>query len=112
MSRAKEGILNSFVFRFDSKEKVLRERMDYEFYGYPAEFMERYRAGIEKVTRQDVERVARKYVQKNQLAVLVVGKSSDFDKPLSTFGDQHRRNDSRDSWRLRAALGASNCAAS
>ena len=60
--------------------------MGYEFYGYPADFLERYRAGIEKVTQQDVERVAQKYVHKNRLAVLVVGKASDFDKPLSTFG--------------------------
>jgi zinc protease len=86
LTRAKEAILNSFVFRFDAKEKVLRERMGYEFYGYPADFLERYRAGIEKVTQQDVERVAQKYVHKDRLAVLVVGKASDFDKALSTFG--------------------------
>jgi len=86
LTKAKEAILNSFVFRFDSKEKVLHERMDYEFYGYPADFLERYRAGIEKVTREDVARVAQKYVHKDRLAVLVVGKASDFDKPLSGFG--------------------------
>ena len=50
----------TFIFRFDSKEKVLRERMTYEKYGYPADFLERYRAGIEKVNQADVERVAQK----------------------------------------------------
>src|SRR2546427_916821 len=49
IKRAKDSILNSFVFNFDSPEKVLRERMAYEFYGYPADFLEKYRAGIEKV---------------------------------------------------------------
>lgn len=83
---AKDHILNSFVFEFDSKEKVLAERMAYEFYGYPADFLERYRSGIDKVTRADVERVAQKYVHKDQLAVLVVGKAADFDRPLSSFG--------------------------
>ncbi len=86
LTKAKEAILNSFVFRVDSKEKVLEEQMAYEFYGYPADFLEQYRAGIEKVTQQDVQRVAQKYVHKERLAVLVVGKASDFDKPLSTFG--------------------------
>ena len=38
------------------------------------------------MTAEDVARVARKYVHKDQLAVLVVGKASDFDKPLSSFG--------------------------
>jgi len=86
LTKAKEAILNSFVFRFDSKEKVLRERMTYEFYGYPADFLEQYRAGIAKVTIEDVSRVAGKYIHKDQLATLVVGKAADFDKPLSTYG--------------------------
>lgn len=84
--RAKDSILNSFIFSFDSKQKVLAERMSYEFYGYPADFLERYRAGIEKVTIADVDRVAKKYIHPDKLAVLVVGNSKDFDRPLSTFG--------------------------
>jgi zinc protease len=82
----KDSLLNTFVFSVDSPEKLLRERMNYEFYGYPADTLERYRAGIEKVTRADVERVATKYIHPEQMALLVVGKESDFDKPLSTFG--------------------------
>ncbi|HYX68141.1 MAG TPA: pitrilysin family protein [Terriglobales bacterium] len=82
----KDSLLNTFVFSLDSPDKVLRERMNYEFYGYPADTLERYRAGIEKVTRADVERVAKKYIHPEQMALLVVGKESDFDKPLSTFG--------------------------
>lgn len=86
LKKAKDSILNSFVFEFDSKAKVLAERMNYEFYGYPADFLERYRAGIEKVTRAEVERVALKYIHRDQLAVLVVGKAAEFDRPLSSFG--------------------------
>ena len=86
LKRAKDNILNSFVFRLDSKDKVLREKMLYEFYGYPLDFLERFPVGIGKVTAEDVARVARKYVHKEKLAVLVVGKADDFDKPLTTFG--------------------------
>jgi zinc protease len=86
IKRAKDSILNSFVFNFDSPEKVLRERMAYEFYGYPADYLERYRAGIEKVGKEDVARAAAKYLHKDKLAVLVVGNTADFDKPLSSLG--------------------------
>ncbi len=86
LKKAKDSILNSFIFRLDSKGKVLRERMAYEFYGYPADFLERYRTGIEKVTQADVARVARRYYHKDRLAVLVVGKGEDFDRPLSSVG--------------------------
>jgi zinc protease len=86
IARGKDAILNTFVFNFDTPDKVLRERMAYEFYGYPADFLERYRVGIEKVTTADVTRVISKYLHKDQLAVLVVGNPSDFDKPLSSLG--------------------------
>ena len=84
--RAKDSILNSFVFNLDSPEKILRERMAYEFYGYPADFLERYRAGIEKVSAGDVARVAAKYLHKSELAILVVGNTGGFDKPISSLG--------------------------
>src|SRR6202521_974617 len=86
IKRAKDAILNSFVFNFDTPEKVLRERMAYEFYGYPADFMERYSAGVEKVTTADVARIASKYLHREQFPVLVVGNSTGFDKPLSALG--------------------------
>ena len=86
LKKAKDAILNSFIFEFDSKDKVLAERMRYEFYSYPPDFLERYRAAIEKVSAADVDRVAKKYIHPEKLAVLVVGHASDFDRPLSTFG--------------------------
>ena len=86
MKKAKDSILNSFIFEFDSKEKVLAERMRYEFYGFPPDFLEQYRANIEKVTAADVDRVARKYIHPDKMAVLVVGNAKDFDRALSTLG--------------------------
>jgi zinc protease len=86
IKRAKDSILNGFVFNLDSPEKILRERMAYEFYGYPQDYLDRFRAGVEKVTPADVARAAAKYLHKDQLAVLVVGHTSEFDKPLSSLG--------------------------
>ena len=86
LKKAKDSILSAFVFNFDSPDKVLREQMAYEYYGYPSDYLERFRAGIEKVTNADVARVAAKYLHKDQLAVLVVGNTAEFDKPLSSLG--------------------------
>ena len=86
IKRAKDAILNSFIFRFDSPGKVLQEKMAYEFYGYPLDFLENFQKGIEKVTKEDVALVAAKYIHRDQMAVLVVGNVSEFDKPLSSLG--------------------------
>jgi zinc protease len=84
--RAKDDILNAFIFRLDSPDKILGERMTYEYYGYPPDWLDKYEAEIRKVTAADVNRVAAKYLHKDQLAVLVVGNTKEFDKPLSSLG--------------------------
>jgi len=86
VQKAKDNILNSFIFRMDSREKIVQQKVTDAFYGYPPDFMDRYQAGIGKVTREDVLRVAKKYVHKDKLAIVVVGKASAFDKPLSSLG--------------------------
>src|SRR5207245_10726636 len=86
IQQAKDSILNSFVFNFDTPEKVLRERMAYEFYGYPPDFLEKYRAGIEMVQIAEVARITLKYLHKDQLAISVLGNTSEFDKLLAPSG--------------------------
>ena len=86
IQRAKDAILNAFIFRLDSPDKILAERMVYEYYGYPPDWLDKFQAEIKKVTAADVNRVAAKYMHRNQLAVLVVGNPKQFDKPLSSLG--------------------------
>jgi len=73
LDRAKDNILNSFLFKYDTREKVLAERERLEFYGYPADYLETYKADLEKVTIADLNAVAKKYIHPDTLAVLVVG---------------------------------------
>jgi zinc protease len=86
IQHAKDSILNAFIFRLDSPDKVLSERITYEFYGYPSDWLDKFPAEIQKVTAADVNRVAAKYVHRDQFAVLVVGNTKQFDKPLSSLG--------------------------
>ena len=86
IQHAKDAILNAFIFRLDSPDKILGERVTYEYYGYPPDWLDKYQGEVKKVTAADVNRVATKYLHRDQLAVLVVGNTKDFDKPLSSLG--------------------------
>ena len=86
LTRAKDSILNSFVFNYASKSRILNQQMTYAYYGMPADFLEQYRSNIEKVTRADTARVAKEYIHPDKVTLLVVGKAEDFDRPVSTFG--------------------------
>jgi len=85
LTSARDQLLSSFIFHYDSKEKILTEAVTLEFYGYPQDFLDKYRAGIEAVTIPDLERVAKKYIDPSKLAVLVVGNQSQFGTPLTTL---------------------------
>jgi len=86
VQRAKESILESFVFNYDSTTEILGQQLTYEYYGFPADYLAHYRENIEKVTVEDVARVAKKYIHRDQLAILVVGPVEGQDRPLDSFG--------------------------
>ncbi len=83
---AKDSILNSFVFNNDEPEEVLGQQLAFEYYGQPLDWLDRYRAGVEKVTAADVARVAAKYIHPDRLSIVVVGPTEGRDKPLSALG--------------------------
>ena len=85
LKRAKDNILNSFLFRYDTKDKVLAERVRLEFYGYPADYLETYKAALEKVTLADLNAVAKKYIHPDKYAVLVVGNKSEINPGLDAL---------------------------
>jgi zinc protease len=85
LKRAKDDILNSFLFRYDTKDKVLAESERLEFYGYPANYLETYEAALKKVTLADLGMVAKKYIHPNQLAVLVVGNEPEIKPGLDAL---------------------------
>ena len=86
LARAKSAILKGFAFEFDSTSKIVQRLVSYEYFGYPKNYLQQYQANIQKVTKSDVDRVARQYLLVDKLAVLVVGKEKSFEQPLSTLG--------------------------
>jgi zinc protease len=85
LDRAKDDILNSFLFLYDTRDKVLDERERLEFYGYPANYLETYRDAVEKVTLADLSAAAKKYIHPEKMAVLVVGNGSEIMPGLDTL---------------------------
>jgi zinc protease len=86
VQKAKTAILNSFIFRSDSRQKILNQQLTFEYYGYPLDWLARYRDGIEKVSVEEVRRAARNHIHPGSFAILVVGPATGMDKPLTTFG--------------------------
>lgn len=85
---AKESTLNSFVFYFEQPAQTLSRLMRYEYFGYPADFLFRYRRQVEAATAADVQRVAKKYLKPDSLVTLVVGNEKSINPPLTQISPQ------------------------
>ncbi len=86
LETARQSALNSLVFAFDTKKKTLSRLLNYEYFGYPKDFIDRYQEGLQAVTRADVLRVARERVHPADLTIVAVGKTDEFQKSLATLG--------------------------
>ena len=86
LNEAKQAVLNSFVFFFDSPAKTLNRVMRYEYYGYPKDFLFQYQKAIASVTRADVLRVAKEHIHPEELSVVMVGNPKELGKPLTALG--------------------------
>jgi len=86
LQRAKEGYLNSFVFKFDSKGEILNRMMTYDYYGLPQDFIFKVKEGIEKVTAEDVMDVAQRRFHPDSLHMIILGLEDAFDQSLTALG--------------------------
>ncbi len=85
LAYAKDQVLNSFVFNFQDPGQTLSRLMRYEYYGYPEDFLFRYQQAVKATTVEDVQRVAQKYLQPDNIVTLVVGNASAIQPPLTSL---------------------------
>jgi predicted Zn-dependent peptidase len=83
---AKESYLNSYVFNFDTRNKIVNRMMTFEYFGYPADFLQKTKENIERVSKKDVLQVAKKHLRPDKMQILAIGRPQDFNEPLSVLG--------------------------
>jgi len=79
-------VLNGFVFHFDRPSKTLNRLLEYEYHGYPRDFLFQYQKAIAAVTKADILRVAKQYFRPRDLTFVAVGNPQEFGTPLSALG--------------------------
>jgi zinc protease len=83
---AKKSLINSFVFAFNDTHSIVSRKVRLDFFDYPEGFLETYREKLAAVTVEDVQRVAREYLQPEQLQIVLVGNKNAFVDDLPSFG--------------------------
>ena len=83
--KAKTSLLNSFVFSVDSPGKLLGKFLTYEYFGYPADWLSRFRTGIEETTLPQVQKAARRHIKPDQFVILIIGPRQETAPALARY---------------------------
>jgi predicted Zn-dependent peptidase len=89
LKTAKESYVNRFVFDFTNARDIVTERVNIEYDGLPLDYLDTYCGKVAQVTREDILRVAKKWLHPESLRILVVGNAERFDGALEEFGPVH-----------------------
>ena len=88
LETAKQGLIETFPRQFESKPQMLRVFVNDEWTNRPKDFWKTFREKVKAVTPDDIQRVAKKHLDPDTMAILVVGNweeiaKGDLDKRAS-----------------------------
>jgi zinc protease len=82
----KNYLMGVFPATVQSASDVASRLVDMELYGLPEDYFDRYRENIAAIAREDIERVARKYIDPDRALIVIVGSAKAIREPLGQLG--------------------------
>jgi zinc protease len=73
LEAARKYLVGSFPLRLDSQAKIATFLLQVEYFGLGLDYQARYPSIINSITREEVLRVARKYLHPDRVLVVIVG---------------------------------------
>lgn len=82
----KNYLMGVFPATVQTSSDVASRLVDMELYGLPEDYFDRYREKIAAINREEIERVAKKYIDPDRALIVIVGSAKDIREPLGHLG--------------------------
>jgi zinc protease len=92
LARAKDQIIKSYPARYATRGNVAAQLAELAVFGLPDSYLTEYTKKIAAVSKDDVRRVARKYLDPNHLTIVVVGDRKTLAEPLAKLAPVEDRD--------------------
>jgi zinc protease len=86
LESSKRAIVASFALSLEQPSRVLSFAITSKLYGFPPDYWDSYPAKIMAVTADDVQRVARAYLNPDALQLVAVGDAGRIKATLEKYG--------------------------
>jgi len=85
LTRAKDSVINSFIFSFATPGQTLSRVMRYDYYDYPEDFIFQYQKQVEATTTAQIQKAAQTHLKPENIVTLVVGNTKEINPSLTTL---------------------------
>lgn len=86
LDECKRSIVAGFALSMEQPAQLLSYAVTSEIYGFPDDYWDNYPAKILAVTADDVQRIARKYINPGSMQVVAVGDAKQIKTVLEKYG--------------------------
>lgn len=76
VKNAKKVILNQLIFQYEDPFEIVSRRVQFDYFGYPPDYLALYQKEIRKVTIDQVKDALKRYYFPDRLIVMIVGDSA------------------------------------
>jgi zinc protease len=82
----KNYLMGVFPATVQTASDIAGRLVDMELYGLPEDYFDRYRERIAEIQKDDIARVANKYIDPDRVLIVIVGNATQIREPLGTLG--------------------------
>jgi zinc protease len=86
LDESKRSIISSFALSLENPAGIVNSWMAVKYYGLPKDYWDHYSDELAKVDADNVQRMARKYVDLDHLQVVVVGDAKEVREAVAKYG--------------------------
>ena len=86
LANAKRAIVGSFALSLEQPQALLQNIITQKLYNLPVDYWDTYPQKVDAITADDVQRVAKKYIDLGHLQVVAVGDAAKARDVLSKYG--------------------------
>jgi zinc protease len=87
ISLAKSFLTGVFPLKVETIEGLMGQLVSQELFNLPKDYLDTYREKIDAISVSDVRRVAKKYIDVDKIAIIVVGNLAEISSQLTQFAD-------------------------
>lgn len=84
---AKSFLTGVFPIRAETQEGLTNLIVNQHLYGLPDDYLQEYRANIDAVTAEQIQEAAKKHVQPDNAAIVIVGDASEISEQVREYAD-------------------------